>query len=181
MTKRHLVIGEEVREIPNTQGLYSATSSGEIISNGRTQTIPNRWGGYTTRTFKPKVLSQTPYQNHYMNVMLSLPGEEARKYLVHRLVLSAFTEWRHDKHVNHIDGDRKNNNISNLEWVTVSENCKHTAAMGRYRGPCGDQKIAVGQRKEIADHVKEHGAYSAAREYKISYSYARQLYRRVYE
>lgn len=49
---------------------------------------------------------------------------------VHRLVATSFIgEREFDKTVNHIDGDKTNNHVSNLEYVTILENIRHAHAV----------------------------------------------------
>lgn len=53
---------------------------------------------------------------------------------VHQLVALAFIENPNNKpHVNHIDGNRQNNIVSNLEWVTPRENVLHSYKYGNRR------------------------------------------------
>ena len=60
--------------------------------------------------------------------------QEGKKktYRVHRLVMMAFKpiEDMDKLEVNHIDGDKKNNALSNLEWCSSSENQKHAFQTG---------------------------------------------------
>lgn len=76
-----------------------------------------------------------------------------KSFAVHRLVAEAFLENPDNKpQVNHIDGNRKNNNISNLEWVTASENVKHAYKIGiMYRKGEAHPKVKLTERqvKEI--------------------------------
>lgn len=51
---------------------------------------------------------------------------------IHQLVAEAFIPNPENKpEINHIDSNRSNNNVSNLEWVTHSENMKHSYKKGR--------------------------------------------------
>lgn len=62
----------------------------------------------------------------YLRVSLSLKGM-VKRILVHRLVAINFINNKYKKPcVNHKDGNRLNNNLSNLEWVTFSENEIHS-------------------------------------------------------
>lgn len=62
---------------------------------------------------------------NYLSVGLRKDGIKKR-YYIHRLVADAFIDnFENKKEVNHIDGIRINNQLSNLEWVTRSENHYH--------------------------------------------------------
>ena len=66
-----------------------------------------------------------------------------RKFQVHRLVAHAFLELPQSEaawQVNHIDGNRSNNRIDNLEWVSQSENTLHSYATNPSRGNAGSAK-----------------------------------------
>ena len=66
----------------------------------------------------------------YMQVRLN-----GKTYTVHRLVATAFIPKSSPKpQVNHIDSNRANNDVSNLEWVTHQENMDHAKAKGAFLG-----------------------------------------------
>ena len=78
-----------------------------------------------------KILSQSTQQD-YKHVTLNIDGK-AKRMKVHRLVAQTFLENPENKpYVNHKDGNRSNNNVSNLEWVTPSENTKHAVKTGLF-------------------------------------------------
>jgi hypothetical protein len=61
----------------------------------------------------------------YKEILINHKGIR-KYYLVHRLVISTFIENKNNKRtVNHIDGNKLNNNLLNLEYNTDSENQKH--------------------------------------------------------
>jgi hypothetical protein len=73
------------------------------------------------RNSKGKILEGTEF-NGYRRVSFRINGK-LNSRLVHRSVAIAFIENLEGKEfVDHIDGNRSNNHISNLRWATVSEN-----------------------------------------------------------
>jgi len=83
--------------------------------------------GNVRRVLTNKYRPLKPFvDTRYVCVNIYLNGK-AVKCLVHRLVATAFLDNPDNKpQVNHKDGDHTNNNISNLEWVTSSENVHAT-------------------------------------------------------
>ena len=71
-------------------------------------------------------------QNGYLHVTFSV-NKKSKRCRVHRLVAQAFLENPENKpYVNHKDGDRRNNNLDNLEWVTAAENTQHAVKEGLF-------------------------------------------------
>lgn len=71
----------------------------------------------------------------YLAVSATIGGKQ-KHYYVHRLLGEAFIPNPDDKpHINHKDGNGRNNNIENLEWVTPSENTQHAYDTGLFYKP----------------------------------------------
>lgn len=69
---------------------------------------------------------QINYKNKYLSYNLTMPDGSKKRCYAHRLVAQAFIpNPQNKKEVNHIDGNKSNNYIDNLEWVTSSENKQH--------------------------------------------------------
>ena len=82
-----------------------------------------------------KFMKQYPDKNGYQKVELrssDLPPKKCHRYSVHRLIMENFYpfEGMENFQVNHIDGDKNNNCLDNLEWVTCSENIHHAMKAG---------------------------------------------------
>lgn len=101
------------RTIPGQEN-YEASNLGRIR-----RVAPGR------KTFVGKVLACQRVGTGYRSTALVRDGKAVRHY-VHRLVMLAFVGPPPSRHeVNHIDGDKTNNALSNLEYVTRSENNYH--------------------------------------------------------
>lgn len=79
---------------------------------------------FNTRTNKHVKQYATP--DGYFKVMIRLGYKKRKGFFVHRILAYLFLKNpKNKKEVNHIDGDKKNNQLDNLEWCTHSENIQH--------------------------------------------------------
>lgn len=108
------------KDIKGYEGLYQVSNFGRVRSIDRYVSHPK--SGMLYLKGRPMSLS---IRNGYSVVSLNKNGK-ATSHLVHRLVAVAFIENIENKpQVNHKNGVKDDNNISNLEWVTASENSIH--------------------------------------------------------
>jgi hypothetical protein len=121
---------EEWKTIPDTDGLYEASSLGRIRSNSRVVIVRCKCGEVKrTMRIKGRVLKPWIDVGRYEVLRLCVGGEQ-KQSSVHRLVALAFHGDGGDLIVNHIDGIKGNNRPENLEWVTYSENMVHALETG---------------------------------------------------
>lgn len=103
--------------IPDFVGIYEVSNLGRIRRLSR---ITTRIDGGTT-FLKGYVLKQMMDRDGYMLVNLS-----SKTFRVHRIVAKTFKpNMDSSLQVNHIDGNKANNHVSNLEWCTSKENVQH--------------------------------------------------------
>lgn len=112
--------------IPGYEGLYSITEDARVWSHPRTFHHPNGYTQHIEGTWKKAHLNRAGYYR----VGLVKNGK-TKLFRVHRLVAEAFIPNPLNlPEVNHIDANKTNNAISNLEWVDRQRNIQHAADMG---------------------------------------------------
>ena len=113
---------EEIwKDIVGYEGYYQVSNKGRIKSIERK--IARNDGKFNY--IKSKILRCKKVGSDYLGVILCKNGEKLTK-TIHRLVAEAFIPNPKDKpDVNHKDGIKRNNAVSNLEWVTKKENSRH--------------------------------------------------------
>lgn len=125
-------------EIHGTGGRYSVSAFGNVRSNW--SDIPQRNASKRKRIEKTTQLCAWMHTTGYMRVSL---GRGAQRY-VHRLVAEAFLPNPYKlPQVDHINGDRKDNRVDNLRWVTARQN----ALAGGDRHQWESQRIASAKRR----------------------------------
>lgn len=111
------------KDVEGYEGLYQVNQFGEVKS------LPKQIGlGYMT---KEKILKQRLQNSGYLTVSLSKDGKRLNK-TVHRLVAKAFIPNPEGlPEIDHIDGDKTNNVVENLQWIShVENNRKKTTGIG---------------------------------------------------
>lgn len=119
------------KDIPNYEGIYQASTFGNVRTiEGKT--TYTEWHG--ERKWKSRVLKGRG-DNKTTGKRVSLWKDgKCKSWLVARLVAITFLgEPKYKATVNHKDGNRLNNKIENLEWLSLADNIRHGFETGLYR------------------------------------------------
>lgn len=131
------------KQIKGFEGLYEISDTGEVKNTKRNKIV------------KPRITIWGYSQYGLM--------KKHKRYwrTAHRLVAQAFIpKPKNKREVNHIDGNKLNNNVKNLEWTTRRENIKHAIRMGLQQSSTCKRILCV-ETGEVFNSAAE-----AARKYK---------------
>ena len=120
------MLTEVWKDIPDFEGSYQVSNIGRVRSVDRVVTFKDG----SMRKYKGKVLKPSIGSSGYEQVMLY--DDNGYNKSVHRLVLETFKPHvsMSNLEVNHMDGDKLNNHLTNLEWVTGRDNILHAHDTG---------------------------------------------------
>lgn len=126
---------ETWKVIPNTDGRYEVSDCGRVRTN-------RRRGG---------LLTLTKQASGYLYVMIEFNNGKPKNCRVNRLVAQAFIDNPDCLPVvNHIDGNKENNHVTNLEWTSHSDNMKHAIRTGLADPKKHAHHWTIEERKQIS-------------------------------
>lgn len=165
---KHQFTEEIWKDIKGQENRYQVSSLGRVRSLDRV-TI-DRIG--RKRIWKGRLLSPCKSSDGYLVICLKITGRP-KIHKVHRLVAIAFLgDFSEKLEVNHIDGDKTNNNYINLEWCTHSYNMYHAHKMDLCKCKFGSQlsfaKLNEAKVKNIRDLISQYNYSQIARMYGVS-------------
>lgn len=139
------------KDIEGFEGYYQISNCGNVRSLDRFDGI---------RNLKGKCLKQSLKQNGYLQVGLRKNGKR-KWFSIHRLVAIHFIDNPEKKpQVNHIDCNKQNNNVNNLEWVTAKTNYKHAEHNGLMNPAKGENHPHYGLYGERSKSAKKVVRYN---------------------
>ncbi len=134
-------------DIPGYEGYYQVSNYGKVISLYRV--IKEKTG--KTQALKGRILKLRINPGGYYYVGLGKNGSKAT-FAIHQLVAQAFiSNPNNKKTVNHIDGNKLNNSVTNLEWSTYSENLEHAYKTGLRRAVKSSEVASKNYKRKLTE------------------------------
>ena len=135
-----------------------------------------------------KLLKPRYYRDGYMYYRLSKSRKEQKDIRIHRLVAMAFIPNVHNlETVNHIDGNKENNHVSNLEWSDRSKQLYHAYELGLKKpmagtlhtsSKCSDEEVKA-IRKYYDENNGKYGTVAyLSRKYNLSHDIVLRICKR---
>lgn len=131
---KKLIVEEIWKDIEGYEGLYQISNLGNVKSLDREVLMPN--GKIQHR--KERIMSKRESTDGYYIAKFNV-NKHSKCIAIHRLVAQTFIPNPNNlPEVNHLDTNRKNNCVDNLEWCTHAENVQYSYVLGHYKGKYGE-------------------------------------------
>ena len=157
-----------MKPVEGYENLFSVTENGQV------------WSHRTNQFLKPtKQVRANGKIRCYICTKIGGRNGTWKSLLIHRLVAKAYIPNPENKpEINHIDGDQSNNQVSNLEWVTGSENLIHACSTGLLKQKKGTDNLQAKLTREnvlcirecYVPYSRKFGARALAERFKVSHS-----------
>lgn len=168
---------EEWRDVVGWEGLYQVSDDGQV------------------RSLQPHNYMKIKRQSNtkgYLACTLSFKGRK-RLVKVHRMVAEAFMPNPDNKpYINHINGNKTDNRVENLEWVTAKENTAHAIRTGLMKDLRDVRNIPIMALDKVSGKVVEYSSITEAatalgiqrvtitKQLNINAQYSRDIAKRYY-
>lgn len=149
------MIQETWKDIPNYEGIYQISNYGRVKALAKDIV----WCKGNIKHQDEMIMKPMVNHNGYLRIALCNKDHKYKKFPIHQLVATAFIGKKPSpKHVvNHKDFNRKNNFVSNLEWVTQRENSIYS------RNNCKSARL-----NNVSSNTGEHYIYYSRNKYRVS-------------
>lgn len=118
------------KDVEGYEGIYQVSDTGLVRSLDRVSINKTKNGKDRPCKLKGRILKPHTRKDGRLSVAFSKNGK-LKTFSVHVLVAKSFVEGERDGlEINHKDGDYTNNHYTNLEWVTKTENIRHSFYSG---------------------------------------------------
>lgn len=156
------------RDIPDYEGKYRVSDSGMVMRIGA-----------GTGVTHGRILKQGTHKMGYRIVQL-WKNNVGHRFLVHRLVCAAFYGLIPDGYeVNHINGDKADNRVENLEYVTRIENLQHAFDIGLMNNVGSSNPMSKLTEAQVAEiralHAGGMGYKNIAKQYGVTWEAVRNI------
>lgn len=113
------------KDVIGYEGFYQVSNLGNVKRVGS-------FRGVNKAYLENYYLTKVDNGKGYLRVKLTV-NNKSKRIMLHRIIAEAYIPNPNNyKVINHINGNKKDNSIENLEWCTQSYNCLHSVAMGTW-------------------------------------------------
>lgn len=157
--KIQYIESEQWKAVVGYEGLYEVSNYGRVRSLGRIKTVKNRYGNFQVTTFQGRLMVLGEDKDGYRIITLTDASGCQTQHRVHILVAEAFIPNPNGYDiVHHINRNKKDNNTSNLEWLSKENHYNEHAieideALRKVERPKGEKHPFYGKKRP--EHAKK--------------------------